>query len=266
MMKMTTMKMKERLEKELASAARTFRYDRDKDTLKVTEAGNSITLSIPQIIANWQENGEVAVEKIVYYVEEGLKASQANIDIRASLPNVYPVIRATSFPRKTKDDKALLVEDHTAETAIFYVVDVGSSYRFIEEDALSGTDVTLDDVRMAAFSNLRTRATTMKKDTVSDNDYYFVRTNDGYDASRILNEPFLEEMRAKIQGEMVLAVPHQDVLIIADIRNNTGYDVLAHMTMDFFSSGLAPITSLPLVYNDGKLEPIFIMAKNRPKE
>lgn len=265
-MKMTTMKMKERLEKELASANRTFNYDREKDTLKVIEAGNSITLSIPQIIANWEEQADVAVEKIVYYVEEGLRASQQTIDISESLPNVYPVIRATSFPQKTKDGKRLLTEKHTAETAIFYVVDVGSSYRFIEEVSLEGTDVTIDDVRMAAFANLRKRATTMKKDSVSGNDYYFVRTNDGYDASRILNESFLAEMREQIEGEMVLAVPHQDVLIIADIRNNTGYDVLAHMTMQFFADGLAPITSLPLVYNDGKLEPIFIMAKNRPKE
>ncbi|EUJ29490.1 DUF1444 domain-containing protein [Listeria cornellensis] len=265
-MKMTTMKMKERLEKELAGANRTFRYDREKDMLKVTEAGNSITLSIPQIIANWEEQADVAVEKIVYYVEEGLKASQHKMDIQVSLPNVYPVIRATSFPRETKDGKALLTEKHTAETAIFYVVDVGASYRFIEEESLENTDVTIDDVRLAAFANLRTRETTMKRDSVSGNDYYFVRTNDGYDASRILNEPFLEEMRARIEGEMVLAVPHQDVLIIADIRNNTGYDVLAHMTMQFFADGLAPITSLPLVYNDGKLEPIFIMAKNRPKE
>lgn len=265
-MKMTTMKMKERLEKELAGADRTFRYDREKDTLKVTEAGNSITLSIPQIIANWEEQADVAVEKIVYYVEEGLKASQHKMDIQTSLPYVYPVIRATSFPQKTKDGKALLTEQHTAETAIFYVVDVGASYRFIEEESLENTDVTIDDVRIAAFANLRARVTPTKKDSVSGNDYYFVRTNDGYDASRILNEPFLEEMRARIEGEMVLAVPHQDVLIIADIRNNTGYDVLAHMTMQFFADGLAPITSLPLVYNDGKLEPIFIMAKNRPKE
>ncbi|MBC2165703.1 DUF1444 domain-containing protein [Listeria booriae] len=262
---MTTLKMKERLEKELGHPNRAFRYDREKDTLKVTEAGNSITLSIPQIIANWEENGDVAVEKIVYYVVEGLKASQHTLNLRDSLAQVYPVIRATSFPRETKDGKALLVEEHTAETAIFYVVDIGSSYRFIEEDALQD-GLTLDDVRLAALANLRQRETPTKKDSVAGNDFYFVRTNDGYDASRILNEAFLREMRAQLEGEMVLGVPHQDVLIVADIRNNTGYDVLAHMTMQFFADGLAPITSLPLVYNDGKLEPIFIMAKNRPKE
>ena len=40
---------------------------------------------------------------------------------------------------------------------------------------------------------------------------------------------------------MLVAVPHQDVLIIADIRNKTGYDVMAHLTMEFFTKGLVPL-------------------------
>ena len=93
--------------------------------------------------------------------------------------------------------------------------------------------------------------------------YYFVNNNDGYDASRILNSAFLKEMEAKIEGDMTVSVPHQDVLIIGDIRNKTGYDVLAQMTMHFFTKGTVPMTSLSFIYEDGKLEPIFIMAKNR---
>ncbi|STY43463.1 Uncharacterized protein conserved in bacteria [Listeria grayi] len=90
--------------------------------------------------------------------------------------------------------------------------------------------------------------------------------NDGYDASRILNLDYLAKMRADLTGEMVLAVPHQDVLIIGDIRDESGYDVMAHVTMQFFAEGMMPITSLSFVYNDGKLEPIFILAKNRKTE
>ena len=41
---------------------------------------------------------------------------------------------------------------------------------------------------------------------------------------------------------MLVGVPHQDVLILADIRNKTGYDVMAHLTMEFFTKGLVPIT------------------------
>lgn len=58
-------------------------------------------------------------------------------------------------------------------------------------------------------------------------------TQDGYDASRILNEAFLEEMRANAKGELTVAVPHQDVLILGDIQNKSGYDILAQMTMKF---------------------------------
>ena len=72
-------------------------------------------------------------------------------------------------------------------------------------------------------------------------------------------------MQAKIEGDMAIAVPHQDVLIIADIRNNTGYDVLAQMTMSFFASGRVPITALSFLYEDGELEPIFILGKNKTK-
>src|SRR5699024_12044008 len=96
--------------------------------------------------------------------------------------------------------------------------------------------------------NLRSLDNDYKKDTVADNDFYFVATQDGYDASRILNEAFLEEMLANSKGELAVAVPHQDVLIFADIRNKAGYDILAHMTMIFFAEGRIPITSLSFIY------------------
>ncbi len=258
--------MKERLEKELRVPNRKFSYNRDNDTLLVTEADKKVTLTIPQIIANYENDGEAAIQKIVYYVEEGFRAAVGDVALKNNMTRIYPVVRATSFPNKTKAGGVLLAEEHTAETQIFYAFDLGKSYRFIETSMLQEEGLTQEEIRTAAFQNLEKLEIPLKQDSVNGNDFYFVRTNDGYDASRLLNQSFLEEMREKLTGEMVLAVPHQDVLIIGDIHDNTGYDVLAHMTMDFFADGLVPITSLPFVYNNGKLEPIFIMAKNRLKE
>ena len=45
-----------------------------------------------------------------------------------------------------------------------------------------------------------------------------------------------------------------------DIRNKTGYDVMAHLTMEFFTKGLVPITFI-ICYDNGHLEPIFILGK-----
>src|SRR5690625_6236178 len=96
---------------------------------------------------------------------------------------------------------------------------------------------TKDHLHEIAMFNIRSRSTSYKTDRVADNDFHFISTQDGYDASRILNEAFLAEMKANCKGELAVAVPHQDVLILADIQNDTGYDILAQMTMKFFAEG-----------------------------
>lgn len=40
-------------------------------------------------------------------------------------------------------------------------------------------------------------------------------------------------MEEKVEGKLAISIPHQDVLIFADIKNDIGYDILAQMTMSF---------------------------------
>ena len=67
-------------------------------------------------------------------------------------------------------------------------------------------------------------------------------------------------------AEEIIKKGYGDVCIIADIQNNTGYDVLAQMAMSFFSNGHIPITALSFLYEDGELEPIFILGKNKKRD
>lgn len=124
----------------------------------------------------------------------------------------------------------------------------------------------MQQLKEIARFNIRSLPTTVKEDRVGGNTFYFLNTNDGYDASRILNDAFLKSFSEKIKGTMLLAVPHQDVLIIADIENEIGYDVLAQLTMSFFASGRVPITALSFLYEGGQLQPIFILGKNHRKD
>lgn len=163
MAKMTTLKMKEKLEKELQAPNRQFSYNRDNDTLTVAQNGKKVTLTIPQIIANFENDGNAAVEKIVYYVEEGFRAAAGNVELENNKASIYPVVRATSFPDETKAGEALLTDDHTAETKIFYAVDLGKSYRFIEESMLKKAQLTHKEIREVAFNNLANLEIPLKK-------------------------------------------------------------------------------------------------------
>jgi len=267
-MKMTTVKLKNILKARFNNENYRTSYNRDKDTFRVEwkDSKQGITITLPNVVSKYDERGEEAIDDLAEHVEEALRIMNEEHQLSGKEKNIFPVIRATSFPTETKSKEKMVYKDHTAETRIYYALDLGKSYRLIDESLLKKEAWTKERVDEVAAFNLRSLKIDYNKDTVADNDFYFVAKQDGYDASHILNEAFLEEMKLNAKGELAVAVPHQDVLIIADIQNKTGYDILAQMTMKFFAEGRIPITSLPFIYEDKHLEPIFILAKNRPEK
>ncbi|GER72267.1 DUF1444 domain-containing protein [Weizmannia acidilactici] len=262
---MDTKQMRKELQKRLEKGGRIFSYDREKDVLRVENGAThqGMNISLPEIVAKWNTQKEKAIDEVVYYAEEALNVMGKAHPLSGREKYIFPVIRSSSFPKEAREGVLFLTDEHTAETRIYYALDLGKTYRLIDLKLLEEEGWSGEHVRETARFNVRSLSTEMKKDTVAGNDFYFLNTNDGYDASRILNEKFLKEMAEKVKGEMVVAVPHQDVLIIGDIRNETGYDVMAQMTMNFFANGHVPITALSFLYKDGELEPIFIMGKKR---
>ncbi|WP_079708225.1 DUF1444 domain-containing protein [Paraliobacillus ryukyuensis] len=265
-MKMTSIQLKKILDSKLNEEQWRTSFNRDKDTYRVEwqDSHQGITITLPNVVAKYEQKGEKAIEELVFHIREALQVMNQTPTLQGKENAVFPVIRSTSFPTQTNAELALIYAEHTAETRIYYALDLGKTYQLIDQGMLEQEGWTEERVKEVASFNLRSLSTNPKHDQVAGNDFYFISTNDGYDASRILNEAFLEEMRLNAKGELAVAVPHQDVLILVDVQNDTGYDILAQMTMKFFAEGRVPITSLSFIYEDNKLEPIFILAKNRP--
>lgn len=257
------------LKLKLGEANYTFTFDEKHDKLRLDHKilGRGMDIFLPEILTKYESKKEKAIDEVVYTIEQTFLAMEREQrEGFDGLAMVYPVIRSTSFPKASNEGHAFVTAEHTAETRIYYALDLGTTFRLIDESMLAKLQVTAEQIREAARFSVKKLPTSVKRDEVSGNIYYFLNHNDGYDASRILNETFLKEMASKMEGEMTVSVPHQDVLIIGDIRNEVGYDVLAQMTMHFFTVGAVPITSLSFVYEDGHLEPIFILAKNKVKK
>lgn len=253
------------LKKRLPSEHFDWEFDKESDRLRLDhrELKKGMEISLPEILFKYEQKNNKAIDEIVHTIDATFKAMEREkMDGFDDTHSIYPVIRSTSFPEVTADDNKFIVKEHTAETRIYYALDLGNTYRLIDETMLEMIGLSESALKEAAFFRAQSLPTAMKTDEVSGNTFYFINNNDGYDASRILNSSFLKEMEEKVEGDMTVSVPHQDVLIIGDIRNKLGYDVLAQMTMHFFTTGTVPITSLSFVYENGKLEPIFIMAKN----
>ncbi|WP_426456565.1 DUF1444 domain-containing protein [Staphylococcus cohnii] len=265
---MNVYQMRDKLKDRLKHLDVKFSFNRDEETLRVSrnDNGKGVTVKISTIVAKYKEQKENIVDEIVYYVEEAIEQMKGEALSEAENIEIMPVLRSPSFDKKDKEGNSFVIDKHTAETNIYYAVDLGKSYRLIDEQMLEKLNLTKQQVKEMALFNVRKLENKYKTDEVKGNIFYFVNSNDGYDASRILNNTFLNDIQAQCEGEMLVAVPHQDVLIIADIRNKTGYDVMAHLTMEFFTKGLVPITSLSLAYDNGHFEPIFILGKNNKQK
>ena len=265
---MNVFQMRDKLKARLNHLDVDFKFDREEETLRIYRTDNhkGVTIKLNAIVAKYEEQKDKIIDEIVYYVEEAIAQMGDHSLEKMEDIKIMPVVRATSFDKKTKEGHSFIYSEHTAETNIYYALDLGKSYRLIDESMLKTLNMTEQQIKEVSLFNVRKLKNKYSTDEVKGNIFYFINSNDGYDASRILNTSFLNEVQEQCEGEMLVAVPHQDVLIIADIRNKTGYDVMAHLTMEFFTKGLVPITSLSFGYDKGHLEPIFILGKNNKQK
>lgn len=258
-------KVLERIKQEFSA----YKIEVDEETRQVRiehkELEKGLTLDLPRLESKFENKGEDGLQDTVTYIQETFAAMKKQKSLSGKEQNIYPVIRSTSFPTETEDGRALIVEPHTAETRIYYALDQGKTYALIDQQMLENEGMNEQKMKEAARFNIRSLSITTRADNVAGNRFYFVNTNDGYDASRILNDAWVNEVAESIDGELALAVPHQDVFILADIQNEQGYDVLAQMAFKFFGEGRMPITALPFIYEEGKMDPIFILARKKPK-
>ena len=265
---MNVFQMRDKLKARLKHLDVEFKFDREEETLRIVRIDNhkGVTIKLNAIVAKYEEQKEKIIDEICYYVEEAIAQMGDEVINNVEDIQIMPVIRATSFDKETKEGHAFVLTEHTAETNIYYALDLGKSYRLIDENMLQTLNLTAQQVKEMSLFNVRKLECRYSTDEVKGNIFYFINTNDGYDASRILNTSFLNHIQHHCEGERLVGVPHQDVLILADIRNKTGYDVMAHLTMEFFTKGLVPITSLSFGYDNGHLEPIFILGKNNKQK
>ncbi|MGL4521694.1 MAG: DUF1444 family protein, partial [Bacilli bacterium] len=213
---------------------------------------------ISKSLAKYNQKGEVFVTDIVYYLKESLRS----MNEQQQSNTFYPVLKAHSFPTTTNGE-ILVFDEHTAETRIFYAQDFGSTYKLVTETDLSKMEKSKEElIQMAAFS-LRGLDYRYRKDEVAGNVFYFVSARDGYDASKLLNTSFIKTLTADFVGTTAVSIPHQDVLIVAELNNDKGYDVLAQLATRFFMEGTVPITALSFIYEDDELEPMFILGKKK---
>lgn len=200
-----------------------------------------------------------ALYSFVTYILANIRGQVEKVDLQGKENSVYPVLRHRTFLEQSK--KNYVTHVHTAETIIAYALDLGDTYVLLEEQMIIAAGWHEDDLIKYAMQNLKNLPFAVKTQQVGENMIYFISPTDGYAASRILLSELLEQYAQRKKGDTLgVAIPHQDVLIIADLFGERGAQLLSRLTYDFATKGQVPISPLPFIYQDGVLEPYIVIS------
>jgi uncharacterized protein YtpQ (UPF0354 family) len=173
--------------------------------------------------------------------------------------NVYPVLRHSSLVKKAPGK--WVSKEHTADTVLLYALDLGEAYTLIERKMVEEAAWSDEKLHLLAMENLEKLPYSVKTQDVGGNRIHFISPADGYAASRILLDSLLHEFDKNKQGDSLgVAIPHQDVLIVADLVGDAGAHLLARLTYDFASKGQVPISVLPFFWENGELTPFLVVS------
>lgn len=267
-MSQKSFEIKRKLDQAFDDSMYTTQFDRETDQYRVIDkdTNQGVTIHLSKIVEKYEKLQDKALEPLIEKIDQSFGQLRQKQTLSGNEARIFPVIRAESFTATHGKGKQLISTPHTAETTIYYAVDLPGSYQLIDESMLSDTKWTKEALHDQAINNLKQLPIDLNHQSVAGNDFYFVKNQDGYTASRLLHEDFLANQKDQATGELAYSVPHQDAFIIADIHNAEGYDILQQMAMQFFAEGQVPITALSFLHEADQLTPIFIMAKKKPTD
>lgn len=218
-------------------------------------------ISLAQLYERVEQHPEQRRELLYSFVSQvmaGVRGKLANRQLAGNERQLFPVIRHASFAERHASK--LVIRKHTEETVIAYALDQGEGYVLIDQEMLAAAGWTEEMLHFQSMQNLQGLPVPVRTQQIGENSIHFISPTDGYAASRVLLVELLERFDREKKGKTLgVAVPHQDVLILADIHDEQGAQLLARLTYDFATKGPVPISPLPFLYEAGELQMYLVV-------
>ena len=218
-------------------------------------------------VEQYPEQRKEALFTVVQRILASVHGYMADRQLKGRESAIYPVLRHHSFIRHAGEESTYVSQPHTSETVIVYALDQQHGYTVIEMSMLEEAGWNAEQLHTYAMDNLRMLETPVRTQQVGEHFIHFINPADGYAASRILLDDLLHQYEAGKRGQMLgVAIPHQDVLILGDLADDQGAQLLARLTYDFASKGPVPITPIPFLYENGELVSYLVIHNETGKE
>lgn len=170
------------------------------------------------------------------------------------MPQVLPPTLADHSRRL---NRALSSVSHVCGLPVAFVVDEVTGYNYLHQPDLERWGVTEELLFQTALENLRRLSRQAGRFHMIGRDERLMllwETWDGYDASRILLQPELNEMAALVAGNPMIAIPHRDYMVMFGDASPAFVTEMSERVQEDFEDASYPITPRLFTLVDGTLK------------
>jgi uncharacterized protein YtpQ (UPF0354 family) len=199
---------------------------------------------------------------------ERYAASASDVNAESAVVNpqdIVPIIkdrgwvsemRNVAARRGGKQPEAQVFDEYNEQLLVVYAEDTPSNIRYVSEADLKKAGVDHAHLRELAVNNLRRKLPKVEKQTGPL--FSMLTAGGNYEASLLLLDEWWSGDRLKVDGDIVVAVPSRDVLLVTGSRNAAGIAKLRELAGRIVAESNYTLTSDLYVYRHGvfrRLEP-----------
>lgn len=215
----------------------------DERTIDARFNGQLARLSVDNAYIAYQSNPDSLQQIMASYITS-LRSAFAQADT-ASAARIIPVIKPHSYLNMTIHPGGPKINPgvydiYNDELVILYAIDLPSNVRGITESDLTKFGIKRESLLEIAMNNLMKILTGIQ--VKGGNGLFMVMAGGTYESSLFLHHGIINNENFKVNGELVIAIPNRDVLLVTGSNDTQNIAKVATIANQMFSENNYPIS------------------------
>lgn len=222
--------------------------------IEATQGEASATLYLDNAYKEYTANPSDAGEVISRYLSANSSGfASMSGDAAVDPSRIFPVVRSEEFYNGvTELDAEVLAQRYNEDLMILFVEDTETSMSYLSEGSIEGL-VAQDTLLQFALRNLVANLPDVEKH--GDGPVYMLTAGGDYEASLMLLASVWERDNLPAEGDIIVAVPNRDLLLVTDSKSPDGVAKLAELTKKQYEEGSHSVSPNLYRWNGVRFEP-----------
>jgi len=226
--------------------------------LKITSAdGRSSTSFLDNAYDMYKQEPTAKADVMQKFITAGLETINS-LKEGVVRERIVPVIkdrpwleesRQALLSRGAKEVPHYVYEDFSPDLIVLYAEDSLKNIRYLVPKDLELARIDRSELRKFACENLKRLLPKIERH--GTNGLYMLTAGGDYEASLLLLDSIWNDGQMEVNGDIVIAVPTRDLLLVTGSRNPLGIEKMKQMVKEASSRGAYRLTQKLFVYRNG---------------